>query len=462
MTSDLIKKAKEIRKKINIQELNQNGIKRVSYNYGSILFYYPPLLPPGKLDNPLRFINFKNKPRLYLHIPFCKSKCSYCNFLSAHSKESEVSDYLTALKAEIDLLLKDANQKLELSAVYLGGGTPTCLKSEQISSLIYFLKNKFRIRKNTEVSVEATPESLLSAGGRDKLFSLKAAGVNRLSLGIQCSDLKILKLIGRNTNKSIIISAMANITEAGFKNVNVDLMFGLPSQTLESWESTLKFVLKMSPASVNIRQLGFKLTSNLYKDYSKKFPSDEDNLCMNIMAQEIFQGNGYKERYANYFTLSPKYVLKYLKGASECSKEGISVGASARSYIKPYFYCNTLDIREYIHCINKKKLPISRLKKLSKKEQMRKRLISGIRTSINKSAFRQEFGEGLEQNFGHIFSKFKSLDLIKENKNDITLTRKGCLFADEMCTHLFSVKFKAILKTSDFVNGMISRWLKYR
>lgn len=456
MTSNLIKRAEEIKKNLDIPKLNQGGIKRVNYNYK--IFSYPPFfsfLSSKNLKNPLASVNLENKPRLYLHLPFCKSKCPYCPFLSVCSDKSEISNYLNAIKMEINLLFKEIEQEIEFSTIYFGGGTPTYLESEQIVDLFDFLKNKFHITKNTKiVSIEATPESLLGKEGKDKLINLRAAGVNRLSIGIQCSDPKILKLIGRCADQRKIKQSIANAQECGFKNTNIDLMFGLPMQTLESWESTLNFTKNLNPPSVHIHQYVLRpiVTSKFYSLYCHTFPSDEDNLCMNIMAHEFFHDNNYKEIHTNHFVLPQKYLL-YMKGIKleglENSRNIIAVGASARSYIKPYFYRNSGSINEYLYRISKGKLPITHVMRLSKKEQMRRVLIAGLRTRIDKRAFKKEFGEDVEK-FRRIFSKFSDLDLVKESKNYITLTKKGRLFTNEMCTKLFNLELKARLRIENF------------
>lgn len=460
MGSYLIKKAEKVMRSLYIQRLNQDGLKRINYNY-HIIHYYPPigLLPFRRIKSSLLSKNPERCKSLYLHIPFCAHKCSYCPFLSFNGTKFLISAYIEAIKKELSILFKGVNREVVLKTIYLGGGTPTYLNAHHLQSLLGFINDKLSIAKNAEITCEVSPETLIGRNGKDKLITLRKGGVNRLSLGIQCTDEQILNLIGRKSNKNEMVLAMKNINQAGFENVNLDIMFGLPMQTLQSWESTLNFASSLNPSSVSTLQLGFSPFSMFYRNIYHNLPSDEANLKMKIMAQEFFKEKGYKERYVDYFTLSEKSKLQHVKEVWEKSGDLVSAGASAFSYVNDHFYCNCLNLKKYIRCIKHDQLPVFRAKKLSNGEMLRRKIVLGLKTRIHKKDLKQ-FSEGnMRGPNSQTFSKLKNLGLLEETQKYMMLTLKGRLFADEICMQFYSPKEKLVYGMLKFLNSMINPFL---
>ena len=194
----------------------------------------------------MAFLNInKNKTPLgiYVHVPFCRSKCQYCDFYSLTAKDDKLMDsYLTAMIAHIRETGPLA-PGYKVDTIYFGGGTPTFFGADGMATILTAIRRSFDVDPDAEITFEANPDSV-----SDKLLSrLKAEGFNRVSLGVQCDDDAILKKLGRPHDYAQAVSAAQRIRKAGYKNLSIDLMYGLPGQTLKAWKDTLERVLTMNP-----------------------------------------------------------------------------------------------------------------------------------------------------------------------------------------------------------------------
>ena len=195
------------------------------------------------------FLSRNNKTPLgiYIHIPFCRSKCQYCDFYSVTEKEDRLLDrYLRAICAHV----KEAGALAPgyvVDTIYFGGGTPSFFGGEGMSAILGAIRRSFDVARTAEITFEANPDSV-----SDRLLrKLRSEGFNRVSLGVQCDNDDILKRIGRPHNYEQAVNAVKRIRKFGFKNLSLDLMYGLPGQTLESWERTLKNVLSLAPEHIS-------------------------------------------------------------------------------------------------------------------------------------------------------------------------------------------------------------------
>lgn len=454
----LIDKSKEIFGQLNISELQKAGIEREDIKTSSHSHHivtYPPLdalpeIDPSKIyspDNP-------KSPReiaLYLHLPFCTGKCLYCAYITLPNQPKEFIDgYLDAVEKEINLLLKFPNlQNVIVNSIYIGGGTPTYLSAAQLDKIFKLLKTKFSAKEKTEITIEAGPETLIDNSGKEKLKILLRNDVNRLSIGFQTFNDDTLKLLRRRHNSRQAIDSYNLAKEVGFKNINIDLIPGLPDQTLKIWQNDLEQVGKLEPASVTCYPLSIKQTAgiwSMFRDEKRRFPSRENVIIMHIMANEFFNGLDYTQRPVWWFTKTPEYVYKQQIHKWSELGEQLALGVSGYSFINDFQYFNYRVVSQYLEVIKNGKLPIWKGLKLSKDDLMRKMILFGLKTGLSKKLFELKFGKNPEDVFKDIWKKLENLGLIEENKEIIQLSYKGKLFADEVSKEFYSDKVKELLK----------------
>ena len=185
---------------------------------------------------------------LYLHIPFCSSRCTYCDFFTSTGREDWIPDYVEALTAELDYLSRSAPEEIGISSVFLGGGTPSLLLSSQVQQLLQAVRDGFHLFPDAEITLEANPESV----SQPYLGEIFLAGVNRLSLGMQTSDPDQLRLLGRRHDFPEVEEAVRGARRVGFENLNLDLIYGIPGGTVASWRDTLNAALDLEPEHLSL------------------------------------------------------------------------------------------------------------------------------------------------------------------------------------------------------------------
>lgn len=276
---------------------------------------------------------------LYLHIPFCKTICLYCNFLTFAHKNKFIEQYVEALKKEIEIKAGDfKNYRIE--TIYFGGGTPSLIAAEKTEDILITLKKNFRIDENAEINIECNPESL----NLKKLAHYKKMGISRISLGIQSFDKKTLHRLARPHDDQAIFKALEAIRQSGFKNYGADFIIGLPYQTLENFQSQLKQIINL-----NIPHLSFYFLSydtNRIDIFKADCPSEEKQL-------EMYEYLTKKIRQAGYLHYE---VSNYAKPGFECrhnlrywqQKEYLGLGIGSHSYINEKCIENETDFNTYL------------------------------------------------------------------------------------------------------------------
>ncbi|NLW71173.1 MAG: radical SAM family heme chaperone HemW, partial [Eubacteriaceae bacterium] len=228
---------------------------------------------------------------IYIHIPFCASKCAYCDFVSFAGRENRISSYFEALLNEIN----SYDFSGAVNSVYIGGGTPSFVDEKYIARLMSALGKRFSLAEDCEISVESNPNSLTYG----KLLSFKNCGINRLSMGVQSADDSVLKLIGRTHNQADSLKALEAIHRAGMVNFNLDIMFSLPGQSIASFRDSLKFAMESGAKHISCYGLSVEENTPLYDLYEKGVFSqnDETDRIMYHTAADMLSGAGF-ERYA--------------------------------------------------------------------------------------------------------------------------------------------------------------------
>lgn len=286
----------------------------------------------------------KKPLELYIHIPFCIRKCAYCDFLSAPAAPEVQEAYVGQLLQEI-AASKKLPEDYEAVTVFFGGGTPGILKGELLCSILRALRDRFSIREDAEITVEANPGTV----NRDKLVQYREAGVNRISLGLQSADNQELKLLGRIHTWEQFLESFQLARETGFRNINVDLMSALPGQTTESVHRTLERVLALSPEHISAYSLILEEGTPFYKRYEghpELLPSGEEERQMYYDTRDRLCACGYEHYEISNFA-KPGYACRHNLGYWERTDyKGFGLGAA--SLLKNVRHTNQTDLTEYL------------------------------------------------------------------------------------------------------------------
>ncbi|MDU4888969.1 MAG: radical SAM family heme chaperone HemW [Clostridium sp.] len=368
-----------------------------------------------------------NTVGLYIHIPFCKNKCFYCDFPSFSGKESLMVDYAKALSKEIDNSCQD---KL-ISTIFIGGGTPTYLCIEGWKIIAESIKNLNFVSKDFEFTVEGNPNSF----NEEQLEIFKTMGVNRISMGLQAVQEHHLKSIGRIHTIEEFKKSYIMLRENGFNNINVDLMFGLPNQTLAEWIESLEQVIELKPEHLSCYSLiieeGTKFY-NLYENESLILPNEDVERDMYAVTKDILKKNGY-EQYE---------ISNYAKKGFECKHNKIywqlnnyvGCGSSSHSYMNGIRYRNESNIEKYIGRMNESNTAVVEEFKNSEKDDIEEFMFLGLRLTdgIDIREFQHRFGVSIFDKYKDIIEKYVHMELLNLEENRLFLTSKGMEFSNQV------------------------------
>lgn len=354
---------------------------------------------------------------LYIHIPFCKQKCLYCDFPSFCNLEPFMNDYVEALGQELKTI-KDG--KL-ITTIYIGGGTPTYLNLEALIALKNFI-GMLNIDKGAEFTIEGNPGTFTE----EKLKVLKAMGVNRLSIGLQAVQDGLLKKMGRIHNYEDFIKSYNLARKLGFDNINIDLMFGLPGQTNEMWSETLETVIKLQPEHLSCYSLILEEGTAFYKLYSEEdLPSEDSVLKMYSHTKKMLKENSYYQyEISNYSKIGfeCKHNLVYWDLNSY-----IGVGSSAHSYYKGVRYRNEANVKKYIGNINNNQNTVVEKYKNTIEDDMEEFMFLGLRKieGISLKKFKNLFKKDIYDIYADVINKYKKEKLIVEDQGKMRLSSRG-------------------------------------
>ena len=291
------------------------------------------------------------KPRLgvYIHIPFCASKCGYCDFYSLAGCDKQMPVYHKAL---IDHILEASPgiRNYEVDSVYFGGGTPSYYGAERLLELFDILKLNGNVRTDAEVTVECNPDSM----DYKELLALREEGVNRLSVGIQAADDSLLKLLSRRHSWAQAQAAYHDARRAGFDNISVDLMYGLPTQTARDWADTLARVCELHPEHISCYALKLEEGTPMYEEYlnSPVLPDDDAQADMYSYAAQMLERYGYRQYEVSNFAapgFESRHNLKYWR-----LDDYMGFGPGAHSSVGSLRYSFVRDLRQYTYGVARK------------------------------------------------------------------------------------------------------------
>lgn len=358
---------------------------------------------------------------IYVHIPFCKQKCSYCDFISYCDKNDLIEKYIKALKQEIK---NSSVNEYEISTIYIGGGTPSYIESKYISEILKTIKQKYNISRNVEITIEVNP----GTATKEKLRDYVEAGINRISIGLQSCNNNLLKMIGRIHTYEEFLSTYKLAREVGFKNINVDLMIGLPNQTLDDVKKSLEEISKLNPEHISVYSLIVEEGTPIEKkiaDGQLKLPNEELEREEYWEVKKFLESLGYKHYEISNFAKTG-YESKHNLNCWE-QKEYLGFGAAAHSYMKKTRYSNTENIEKYINQeMQSKQLHI--VHEVQKEEEQKKEyMLLGLRKidGVQISSFKNKFGCNPIMEFKNELKKLTQEGLIKIDLDQIKLTEKG-------------------------------------
>lgn len=363
-----------------------------------------------------------DKISLYIHIPFCAQKCLYCDFPSFARKDHLRKAYIEALNKEI-ISLREKHNNLEISTIFIGGGTPSVLEANELECLLKEVA-KLNMAKDIEYSMECNPGNLTE----EKLEVMKKYGVNRISMGLQAKQDNLLKGLGRIHNYKTFKENFLLAKKVGFNNINVDLMFGLPNQSLNEWEETLREIISLEPAHISAYSLIIEEGTafyNLYENDKLKLPTEEEERKMYHLAKRILEENGF-----NQYEIS-----NYAKEGKECRHNlaywnmdnWIGVGSAAASYINGKRIKNISSVEEYINSIKDKGEAVEEIINNSKNDNMEEFMFMGLRkiNGIDENEFKNRFSMNINDVYGEILNKYICEGLLIRESGRIFLSEKG-------------------------------------
>lgn len=328
----------------------------------------------------------KKRLGIYIHIPFCASKCSYCDFYSLSGCSQLMPEYQKALLWHIEES-SSSIKNYEVDTIYFGGGTPSYYGAERIVEILNELKLNGNVRLDSEITVECNPDSV----NPEVLKLLRQEGVNRLSLGVQASDNALLKLIGRRHNFRQAQQAVADARRAGFENISLDVMYGLPSQTKKDWAETLSKIMELHPEHISCYGLKLEEGTPMYKEYkgSAILPNDDEQADMYSYAAELLDRYNYKQYEISNFCapgFESKHNLKYWN-----LDDYMGFGPGAHSCIGDLRYSYVKDLKQYIAGVKRGLSLIDEYETIDPLEKAVEYLMLGMRTTrgISRDDYRE-------------------------------------------------------------------------
>ena len=366
---------------------------------------------------------------IYIHIPFCKQKCFYCDFCSFANKNEMQEKYVETVINEIKNITH--KEKYTVTTIYLGGGTPSILNPEYIKNILQEIKSSFKILDDAEITIEINPGTV----NEEKLKRYKEYGINRLSIGLQSANDKILKNIGRIHDYKQFEETFFFARKCGFKNINVDLMIGLPTQAIEDVKQTLEKIIQKNPEHISVYSLIIEEGTTIEKlinENKLQLPDEETERIMYWTVVNELKENGYNQYEISNFS-KKTYESKHNTNCWK-HKQYIGLGTSAHSYLNKKRYSNTNNIEEYIKNIQESNISknITIHEEQTEESTMNEYMLLGLRMiqGININEFKQKFKTDPTIKYKEILEKLQKENLIQITKTSIKLTKQGIDFGN--------------------------------
>lgn len=377
-------------------------------------------------------LSSKTPSSLYIHIPFCTTKCYYCAFNTHSFHKEQVKVYLDALRTEMELY---APQTAPLRTIFIGGGTPSILSANSLERLFTEIHTEFRVCPNAEITVECNPGTV----DAEKLSVMKDAGVNRISFGLQAMQDAILRRLGRIHTVEEFFHSYRLAREYGFDNINIDLIFALPEQTMEAWQYTLSKTILLSPEHISTYNLVMEASTPFHEWWKKGeliLPSEDTEADMFEWTIDTLISNGYSHYEICNFAKPNREVKHNMVYWN--NQEYVGLGVGACGYVAGMRYTNIRAIPPYIEALGHGNKPIAETECLTGNAEKSETLMLSLRKreGLCLAEYEHRFGEAVDVEFVEMIQKWMDLDLIEQNETHLRLTRRGLFFANEVFVEL--------------------------
>ena len=355
---------------------------------------------------------------LYIHIPFCVHKCIYCDFLSAPADDKTKSSYVKALINEI--ALSEAGLDKNVTSIFIGGGTPSAINAEYIKDILEAVKQRYRVDGNAEITIECNPGTINS----EKAYIYREAGINRISFGLQSTDDKELRMLGRIHTYEEFLQSYQWAREAGFQNINIDLMFAIHGQTGEAWRAHLRQLAELKPEHISAYSLIIE-EGTPFAECELDLPDEDTEYRMYEDTAAILGEYGFHQY----------EISNYAKKGLECRHnkgywqrtDYLGLGLGASSLVDHVRFSNTDNMEEYLrNSAFPEKIRCDR-ETLTEADEMAEFMFLGLRMTegVSVREFEEYFGKNMESIYGEVLKKHFALGMLKKKNDRIFLTRRG-------------------------------------
>ena len=433
------------------------------------IYSYPPVrtlqpIPSTQMFEPSPWEPHAETINMYLHIPYCSGICSYCYFakvVDTGRGPVPKAQYIPLLIWEIEDKLQRYGGDPEIQTIHFGGGTPSILEIDQIEQIMSYLSS-LNLSLDAEITFECAPETIYR--NLDKLKVLRDNGVNRINVGVENLDDRVLKLMARRHGSDVTIGAIENVRRVGFDNVNVDLIYALPGQSLASWVETLKTVCSWGLESVSVYRLRKHPMKRISKLEERLYPAYTDGLKMQLAHSIVMQAAGYlRVQSHKYASAREKMQRQTERKRGITSTQLLSAGCGAYGFLNSTFYWNTKSLAKWGERVRRHEHPTWIGETLERDELMRKSMVLGVHTSsgIDRVAFTTKFRADPKEVFESEITEAVGLGLFTVDERAIRPTELGYFFGDELSVKFYSPRVRAVLDKLGMKYGMFFEQDRY-
>jgi oxygen-independent coproporphyrinogen-3 oxidase len=366
---------------------------------------------------------------LYIHIPFCLSKCGYCSFYSIKAVNL-IPEYITALKKEIKYYSKVFSS---FDTIYIGGGTPSLLTIQQLETIFKVINKSYKIDLHAEITMEVNPGDV----SLEYFQALRSLDVNRLNIGIQSFDDNILKFLGRRHNSAEAISAINDSRKAGFDNIGIDLIYGINGQNISLWKKTIKQALSYAPEHISCYQLSLETGSPLHKEYTRhgiSLPAENEQLKNFQTTADELENAGYIHYEVSNFARKDKFKSRHNQKYWQ-HVPYLGLGPAAHSFLNNNKrWWNKAAVKTYLNEIAQGKMPVENTEILSAEQLQLEALFLGLRTKtgIDLKLYKTKYGVNLPVDKKTIIDALIKNNLVELKNGFLRPTRAGMAVADSL------------------------------
>lgn len=369
---------------------------------------------------------------VYIHIPFCHQICHYCDFNKVFFKNQPVDAYIEALGQEMAMTVAENPAAFaRIETIFLGGGTPTALEPRQIDRLLKLVRTHIPLEHMVEFTSEANPDELTE----DKLRALYNGGVNRLSMGVQSFDESLLKTIGRTHDNEHVLLAIERAKKVGFENMSIDLMYGLPHQTMEQWKATLAYALSLGLPHYSAYSLIVEPKTVFYIQYAKgklKLPTEDHEAEMyDVLMEEMASAGLEQYEISNFAKEGFASIHNKIYWDND---EYAGFGAGAHGYLEGTRYSNIAPIKKYIETVESGSRPLLSKHTVTMDEKREEQMFLGLRKAegVTHADYERKMGERMDEKYANTIQKLVADGLLEADERGIRLTRRGRFVGNEV------------------------------